>query len=95
MIVCTWPGPSAAFVVLLWHGTDPDQHDSGRGPAGEGAPCAPRLPDSALVDEALAALSRERAAEIDTAYAAYGEHPLDERDVWGDLASFRDASGAS
>ena len=54
------------------------------------------LPDSALVDEALAALlARRRAAEIDAAYAAYDEHPLDERDEWGDLASFRAAADAS
>ena len=54
------------------------------------------LTDSALVDEALAALlARRRAAEIDAAYARYDEHPLDERDEWGDLASFRAAAGAS
>jgi hypothetical protein len=54
------------------------------------------LPDSALIDEALAALvARQRAAEIDAAYAAYDAHPLDERDEWGDLASFRAAAGAS
>ena len=54
------------------------------------------LPDSALIDEALAALlARQRAAEIDAAYAAYDAHPLDERDEWGDLASFRTAAGAS
>lgn len=53
-------------------------------------------PDSALVDEALAAfLARHRAAEVDAAYAAYDEHPLDEPDEWGDLASFRRAAGAS
>ena len=52
--------------------------------------------DSALVEAALAALlARRRAAEIDAAYAAYDEHPLDERDEWGDLASFRAAAGAS
>lgn len=46
--------------------------------------------DPAL-DEALAALlARDRAAEID---AAYSEHPLDEADGWGDLASFRRAAG--
>jgi hypothetical protein len=33
-----------------------------------------------------------RAAEIDAAYAAYEERPLDEPDEWGDLASFRDAA---
>jgi hypothetical protein len=54
------------------------------------------LTDAALVDEALAALlARHRAAEIDAAYASYDEHPLDEPDAWGDLASFRDAAGAS
>jgi hypothetical protein len=54
------------------------------------------LPDSALIDEALAALlARQRAAEIDAAYAAYDAHPLDESDEWGDLASFRAAAGAS
>jgi hypothetical protein len=52
--------------------------------------------DSALIDEALAALlARQRAAEIDAAYAAYDAHPLDENDEWGDLASFRAAAGAS
>jgi hypothetical protein len=54
------------------------------------------LADSALIDEALAALlSRQRAAEIDAAYAAYDAHPLDESDEWGDLASFRAAAGGS
>jgi hypothetical protein len=52
--------------------------------------------DAALVDEALAALlARNRAGEIDLSYAAYDRHPLDEPDVWGDLASFRRAAGAS
>jgi len=54
------------------------------------------LPDSALLDEALGALlSQHRAAELDASYAAYDDHPLDEPDDWGDLASFRDAAGAS
>ena len=54
------------------------------------------LADSALMDEALAALlARSRAAEIDAAYAAYDGHPLDEADEWGDLASFRAAAGSS
>jgi post-segregation antitoxin (ccd killing protein) len=54
------------------------------------------LQDSALLDEALAALlARHRAAEFDAAYAAYDAHPLDEPDEWGDLASFRTAAGAS
>jgi post-segregation antitoxin (ccd killing protein) len=52
--------------------------------------------DSALIDEALAALlARRRAAEFDAAYVAYETHPLDEADAWGDLASFRKAAGAS
>ncbi|HVR05498.1 MAG TPA: hypothetical protein VMS02_05610 [Solirubrobacteraceae bacterium] len=52
--------------------------------------------DAALFDEALAALlDRHRAGEIDAAYAAYEEHPLDRPDEWGDLASFREAAAAS
>jgi dihydroxyacetone kinase DhaKLM complex PTS-EIIA-like component DhaM len=54
------------------------------------------LADSALIDEALAALvSRNRSAEIDAAYAVYDELPLDADDAWGDLASFRAAAGGS
>jgi hypothetical protein len=50
-----------------------------------------------LIDEALAALlTRYRAAETDALYAsAYEAHPLDEADDWGDLASFREAAGAT
>jgi hypothetical protein len=52
--------------------------------------------DAVLLDEALNALvARNRAAEIDAAYDAYDQHPLDEPDEWGDLASFRRAAGAS
>jgi hypothetical protein len=52
--------------------------------------------DAALIDEALAALlARHRAAEVDASYAAYDEHPLEEPDEWGDLASFRRAAAAS
>lgn len=52
--------------------------------------------DAVLVDEALAALlARHRSAEVDASYGAYDEHPLDEPDEWGDLASFRRAAGAS
>ncbi len=52
--------------------------------------------DAALVDEALRALlARHRSAEVDASYAAYDEHPLDEPDEWGDLASFRRAAAAS
>jgi len=38
---------------------------------------------------------RDRSAELDASYAAYDEHPLDEPDEWGDLASFREAAAAS
>jgi hypothetical protein len=56
----------------------------------------PELANSALIDEALVALlARTRAAEIDAAYEAYERTPLDTRDEWGDLASFRSAAGAS
>lgn len=52
--------------------------------------------DAALFDAALAALLRaSRAVEIDSAYAVYDDHPLDEADDWGDLASFRRAAAAS
>jgi hypothetical protein len=55
-----------------------------------------QLADSALIDEALVALlARHRAVEIDAAYAAYDESPLDTPDEWGDLASFRTAAGES
>ena len=49
--------------------------------------------DATMVDAALEALvARHRKAEIDAAYEAYDRHPLDERDEWGDLASFHDAN---
>lgn len=52
--------------------------------------------DAALIDEALEALLvRHRSAEVDAGYAAYDEHPVDEPDEWGDLASFRQAAAAS
>lgn len=52
--------------------------------------------DAALIDAALESLlARHRAAEVDASYAAYDEHPLDEPDAWGDLASFRRAAAAS
>ena len=54
------------------------------------------LNDAALFDAALTALVRaSRNAEIDASYASYDEHPLDEADEWGDLASFRDGAAAS
>jgi hypothetical protein len=52
--------------------------------------------DAALLDQALdALLAQHRRAEVDRAYVAYDEHPLDEADGWGDLASFRAAAAAS
>ncbi len=53
--------------------------------------------DATLIDEALRTLlARHRSAEIDAEYeAAYAKHPIDEADAWGDLASFREAAGAS
>jgi hypothetical protein len=52
--------------------------------------------DAALLDEALRALlARHRASEIDLAYSAYDDHPLDEPDEWGDLAAFREAAATS
>jgi hypothetical protein len=54
------------------------------------------ITDAALIDEALAALlAHHRSAEVDTGYAAYDEHPAEEPDEWGDLASWRRAAGAS
>ena len=53
------------------------------------------LNDSALIDEALdSLLARNRAVEIDAAYAVYDRLPLDAGDEWGDLASFRAAAGS-
>ena len=53
--------------------------------------------DSTLIDDALAALlARHRSAEIDATYkVAYADHPLDEADEWGDLASFRAGAAAT
>lgn len=51
---------------------------------------------AALIDEALRALlARHRSAEVDASYTAYDEHPADEPDAWGDLASWRRAASAS
>lgn len=52
-------------------------------------------PDATVIDNALRALLlRHRAAQLDAAYAVYDEHPLDEPDDWGDLASFRSAAAS-
>jgi hypothetical protein len=56
----------------------------------------PTTSDAALIDAALEALARShREAEIDASYSAYDEHPLDEPDAWGDLASFLAAADKS
>lgn len=52
--------------------------------------------DAALIDEALRALlAGHRSAQVDASYGAYDEHPVDEPDEWGDLASWRRAAAAS
>lgn len=52
--------------------------------------------DAAVIDHALRSLlQRHRSATFDAAYSAYDDHPLDEADEWGDLASFRSAAGAT
>jgi hypothetical protein len=52
--------------------------------------------DASVVEAALRALlERHREAQIDASYAAYDEHPLDEPDEWGDLASWRAAAAAT
>ncbi len=52
--------------------------------------------DAAMIDEALRALlARHRSTEVEASYTAYDEHPLDEPDEWGDLASFREAAARS
>lgn len=57
--------------------------------------CSPRT-DAALVEAALEALlAQHRSAEVDAGYAAYDEHPIDQSDAWGDLASWRRVAGAS
>lgn len=50
----------------------------------------PGTADATLIDRALdALLATHRRAEIDATYLrGYSEHPLDDADAWGDLASF-------
>lgn len=56
----------------------------------------PGATDASVVDEALRALlARHRSAEVDASYAVYDEHPLEEADEWGDLASWRRAVARS
>lgn len=54
------------------------------------------LTDAALIDEALAALlAQHRRSEVDASYSAYADHPLEQPDDWGDLASWRRAAAAT
>jgi hypothetical protein len=56
----------------------------------------PGATDASMIDEALRSLlARHRATEVDASYSAYDDHPLDESDAWGDLASFREAVARS
>jgi hypothetical protein len=51
---------------------------------------------STTVDEHLLKRVRDvRPGSTDAGYAAYDDHPIDEPDEWGDLASFHDAARAS
>jgi hypothetical protein len=52
--------------------------------------------DANLLDEALRSLiARNRSCEIDAAYSAYDEIPIDNADDWGSLEAFRKAAAAS
>ena len=53
----------------------------------------PTANGASMLEQALLALiERHRRAEIDAAYVtAWAEHPLEEPDAWGDLASFGEA----
>ena len=52
--------------------------------------------DASVLEAALRALlEQHREAQIDASYAAYDQHPLDEPDEWGDLASWRAAAAAT
>jgi hypothetical protein len=64
--------------------------------SGAGSRRPRRFDRRSLLDEALRALlARHRAGEIDPAYGAYDDHPLDEPGEWGDLAAFREAAATS
>ena len=52
--------------------------------------------DANLLDEALGALvAIHRGGEIDAAYAAYDDSPIDESDDWGNLNTFRVRAASS
>jgi hypothetical protein len=52
--------------------------------------------DASMLEAALRALlEHHRRAEVDATYAAaWADHPVDEQDEWGDLASFAEAASA-
>lgn len=54
----------------------------------------PDCTDASMIESALEALLlSHRKAEVDRAYVrAYAEHPFDEPDEWGDLASWGEAA---
>lgn len=55
-----------------------------------------RAIEPGTTDAALQALlSQHRDRKVDAAYAAYDDHPLNEPDEWGDLASWPQSAGAS
>ena len=57
----------------------------------------PDCTDASMIEDALEALLlSHRKAEVDLAYVrAYAEHPFDEPDEWGDLASWGEAARRS
>lgn len=86
----------SAEVAWLWHGSRTIEYDGECGSPCGRPPGPLRVTDAALIDAALEALlARHRAAEVDASYAAYDKHPIDERDEWGDLTSFRQAAAAN
>ena len=100
MVFCRANEPGVGLWLPAWHShamsrtrvsttVDADLLTEARRVAAAGS-------DAALLDQALGALlAQHRRAEIDEVYRAYDEHPLDEQDEWGDLASFRVSAASS
>jgi hypothetical protein len=87
---------SATVVAHLCHDANAREHYRRSGTASEGKEGLQGKDRLALIDEALQALlARHRSAEVDGRYKAYDEHPLEEPEEWGDLASFREAAANS
>jgi hypothetical protein len=81
-------------VALPGHDTGSYQHDCRRAPPGKHPAGVDGKPDS-LIDTALEILVlRQRATKRD-AFCADDDHNFDEADGCGDLASLREAAGAS